>query len=167
MSEANAGDRFRELEDRVSALEGILANNPVLSGLQKSAKDSPATGPVDRSRAIIDMVLNGKSFMAGQYGDDRVEMDFTLTLATDSRPTRAVKGQLVFSDLFGDPGFVIGYTVNESLVPGIPFTAEGVGFDFNQFMSDHNWMLNTNVQDMLAHFEVRSIIFQDGTTETF
>lgn len=94
-------------------------------------------------------------------------MDFTLTLTDESRPTRAVKGRLVFTDLFGDTGFEIGYTVNEPLRPGVPFVAKGIGFDFNQFMSDHNWMVGTEVKDMKVYFEVQSVIFQDGSTESY
>lgn len=167
MSEADVGDRIRELENRVAAIEGILAADQALTGSEKSTNDSSAGDPVDHSRSIVKMVLKRKVFVPGEYGDDRVDMDFALTLAADSRPTRAIKGQLVFSDLFGDPGFIIGYTVNDSLLPGIPFTAKGVGFEFNQFMDDHNWMLGTDIEDMVASFEARSIIFQDGTTESF
>jgi hypothetical protein len=165
MTEEQIGERLRDLENRVEALEALLQREPSVVAPAKS--NSVPLETVDRSRSVVEMALNGKKFVPGQYGDDRIDMDFTLTLAASSRPTRAVKGQLVFTDLFGDTGFIIGYTVNDALQPGAAFAARGVGFDYNQFMNDHNWMLGTDIQDMMSYFEVRSIIYQDGTSESF
>lgn len=160
-------------EEGRASLEARLSDQaqqvPVTASPEKIVADGVAAEvtPAASSRTLITTTLGAKCFIPGRYGDDRIDMDFTLTLTSESRPSRAVKGKLIFTDLFGDTGFEIGYTVNDPLAAGVPFAAKGVGFDFNQFMSDHNWMLGTDLNDMKVYFEIRSVLFQDGSTHTY
>lgn len=84
-----------------------------------------------------------------------------------NKPTRAVKGLLEFTDLFGEVKFRIGLTLNERLEPGRPFTQRGIGFEYNQFMAEHQWMRGTDKADMKVLFRVTNILYADGTAETF
>lgn len=88
--------------------------------------------------------------------------DFELTPATLKKPTRSVKGVLVFCDLFGEIKYQISGTFNNKIEPGIPFIKKGVGVDYNQFMDEHNWLMNTDLKDMTFRFRVVSIIYEDG-----
>jgi hypothetical protein len=155
-------DRLRALEQRVADLEERLEPDSAV-GAEGSATPSPTAD----HRTMLTLRVDGKKFTPGEYGDDRVDLDLTLTLSPDRRATRAVKGSLVFTDLFGDVGFRIGYTVNDPLLPGVPLAIKNVGFDFNQFMSEHNWMLGTDLDDMTYRFEVDSVIYQDGSREDY
>jgi hypothetical protein len=102
-----------------------------------------------------------------QQFQEYVWFDCVFTAVGLSHPTRAVKGVLEFCDLFGAPQFVIGYTLNEPLEPGKPLSVQGIGFDYNQFMSDHRWMLGTPLDDMTVSFRVEQVLFSDGSTQQF
>lgn len=160
--EQSLDGRLKALEQRVADLEERL---DVSYGAD--AKGSATPSSTADGRTMLTLRVDGKRFAPGEYGDDRIDMDLTLTLSPDRRPTRAVKGSLVFADLFGDLGFRIGYTVNDPLLPGVPLAIKNVGFDFNQFMSEHNWMLGTELEDMTYRFEVDSVIYQDGSREDY
>jgi hypothetical protein len=167
MSEDNVEDRLRELESRIAALEAVLKRDLVSTNRDGSAVARVTEEVLNDDRSIVQLSLQSKRYVPGEFGDDRIDMDFTLKLAEGVGPTRAIKGQLLFTDLFGDPQFAVGYTVNDSMVPYEALAPKGVGFDYNQFMSEHKWMLVTDVHDMHCSFKVSSIIFQDGTTKSF
>lgn len=168
MAQEELEERLSAIEDRLAILEARLAGQRSTGAVETSVSVSPSQSPVpaNRSRTVVGLALVSKRFDASDY-QEHIWMDLALTLAADSRPTRAVKGTLAFCDLFGEPQFQIGYTINDPLRPGVPFSAKGVGFEYNQFMSEHQWMLGTEIHDMRVYFDVRQIIFQDGSTESF
>ncbi len=53
------------------------------------------------------------------------------------------------------------------LLPGVPLTIKNVGFDFNQYISDHNGVLATELEDMSYRFEVDSVLYQDDSREDY
>ena len=80
-----------------------------------------------------------------------------------SRPTRAVKGAIGFCDLFGAPVFILAYTLNERLTPGKPVSLFGIGFVYNQFIAEHQWMLGTKLEDMTVRFRIDQILYANGS----
>lgn len=160
-------DRFRELEERVATLEANSGLGTSSKAEAKVLKDPTPADQPDDGRSLVTMKVDLKRFVPGEYGDDRIDLDMTLTLSPDSEPTRAVKGHLVFTDIFGDPQFRIGYTLNDPLSPDVPIKVKEIGFKFNQFLSEHTWMLGTELSDMKYYFDVKSVIHQDGTTQNF
>jgi hypothetical protein len=97
---------------------------------------------------------------------DGIYFDITLDTSHLKKPTRAVKGDIIFSDLFGAEKFRLNWTVNQPLTPGTSYTENGVGFNYNQFEESNNWVRNTELKDMTFQFEVSDILYQDGTRET-
>ena len=102
----------------------------------------------------------------GQY-EDHIWFDVTYMAGALGKPTRALKGLLSFSDLFGEIKFQLNVTLNERLEPGRPFVQNGIGFTYNQFMQDHQWMLSTSKADMKISFLVTNVIYADGSSEEF
>ncbi|KPC30075.1 Unknown protein sequence [Pseudomonas syringae pv. cilantro] len=43
----------------------------------------------------------------------------------------------------------------------------GIGFSYNQFIGEHQWMLITETKDMTYAFKVSNVIYADETTEVF
>ncbi len=83
------------------------------------------------------------------------------------KPTRAVKGVLVFADLFGEPHFRIRITLDDPLKPGAKFGQTGQGFKYNQFLDDHHWVRSTDLANMNIRFEPEEVIYADGSREKF
>lgn len=150
-------ERLVHIESRLDLLES--KNFP-----SATSSHQQTLGPT--SDQLVALTVSSKRFDAGDY-EEHVWFDCIYTLSNTAKPTRAVKGLLEFADLFGDVKFRIQATVNEPLTPGKPLTQSGIGFTYNQFMAEHQWMLATNLSDMSCSFKVLNALYADGTTEAF
>lgn len=150
-------ERLADVERRLALLE---AQNlpPVTSSPRQTS--SPA------SDSLVALNVSNKRFDAGDY-EEHIWFDCIYTLSKSAKPIRAVKGALEFADLFGEVKFRIQVTVNEPLTPGKPLAQPGIGFTYNQFMAEHQWMLSTNLADMRYSFKALNAIYTDGTAEAF
>lgn len=152
--------RLAELERRVSALEG----RPMAAG------QAPTPAPGAKQR-LVSVIVSNKRYDPADYTDGNVHnhiwFDCLYTLAADAKPTRAVKGALVFCDLFGEEFFRLSVTITTPLQPGIALANPGIGFQYNEFIASHTWMLSHDLPDMTIRFDANSAIYADGTTEKF
>lgn len=108
--------------------------------------------------------IRNKRYQEGEY-EKFLWWDAIYNPVRLTKATRAVKGTAEFADLFGEVHFRLKIVINDPMQPGRTFTTLGVGFTFNQFMDDHQWMLATEVSNMTVKFRVQSIIYTDGTME--
>ena len=117
-------------------------------------------------KEIVKLSLYGKEFKEQEL---REYIFFNFGVMGDGldKPTRAIKGILVLSDLFGEAKFKLKWTINEPLTPGVEQFIKGVGFKYNQFKDDHNWVRTEDLKDIKASYIVRSIIYQDGSKMEF
>jgi hypothetical protein len=116
--------------------------------------------------SILRPVLQRKYFQKQDF-QEYVWMDIRWETDNLPKPTRAVKGVLHLTDVFGDPRFSINVTLDEPLRPGTPYLQEGTGFKYNQFMDSHHWVRAAEEKDMRVVFVSESVIYADGTRETF
>lgn len=170
--------RIALLEERVRLLEsaGIASAGQTLAGPGRASGSDqnavPSDSPqVPSPRDVVSLEMRAKRFdpkdpSIRRYSDN-IWMDFSLTLSPELPPTRAVKGRVVFCDLFGEPMFLLGYTVTDPLTPGVPFDVTGVGFEFNEFKDAHKWVLGQAPDNMHVFFEVSQVIFADGRTASY
>jgi hypothetical protein len=162
--------RIRELEKRIEVLEKLVRVRPTTAEEGKRADDLDRK-PRDRSYLIFDVVVSHKQFERRNPEDDKFRSymwyDCTYHPKSLLKPTRAVKGVLEFSDLFGDVRFRMQVTLNERIEPDIPFETKNVGFEFNEYQDDHMWMHATDTKDMAVSFKVLSVMYADGTTEQY
>jgi len=155
--------RVDELEKRVARLEGNASPRQQLDSENRPAAGDPSS--------LIRVRLTNKRYQPqnldlDQY-QDHIWFDCSYLPEKIAKPTRAIKGLLEFADLFGEVKFRIGMTLNDRLEPGRPFSQQGTGFEYNQFLADHQWMLATREVDMRVLFRVTNILYEDGTVETF
>ncbi|KPW57774.1 hypothetical protein [Pseudomonas syringae group genomosp. 3] len=156
-------ERLAEIERRLALLE--------VKDLPPLTKRNDTIELRESQEALIALTVSNKRFDPtntdlGVY-EDHIWFDCSYTLKTGAKPTRAVKGELQFSDLFGEVKFKLQLTINEPLKPGVPLVQRGTGFTYNQFIGEHQWMLITNTKDMTYAFKVSNAIYADGTTELF
>lgn len=149
-----------------------LKDNRAISS--KSARaDSPSkktkTETVEKPLlvpALMNKRFQDANWESGVY-EEAVWFDISWDTASLPKPTRAIKGTLVISDLFGESKLRLKWTINEPLTPGMGYVEKGVGFEYNQFTDSHKWVRATDLKDMTFQFETTDIIYQDGTQETF
>ena len=151
-------DRVAELEARVAALEEALAR---LSTPAPGASAAPPT--TENGVAPILIRLVRKTFLDGIQ--DRIQFEFAFTSNLDN-PVGAFTGVVVLQDLFERDIMRITVTVEEPLQPGGTVTYEG-GIDYNQFMASHQRLNSIAPADLVTKFELETVIFQDGTRESF
>jgi hypothetical protein len=153
-----------------------LTNWKRVSRLEENASPRLQLDSENRSSAVdpsslIRVRLTSKRYQPqnsdlNQY-QDHIWFDCSYLPERLAKPTRAVKGLLEFTDLFGEVKFRIGLTLNDRLEPGRPFSQQGLGLEYNQFLADHQWMLATGEADMRVLFRVTNILYEDGTVEAF
>jgi hypothetical protein len=157
--------QYQELSERVASLEARLS---ALEGRPTSPEVVPARPAQEASdpTAVIRVQVINKRHDVQQF-QQYIWFDCVFTAVELSRTTRAVKGLLEFCDLFGAPQFVIGYTLNQALQPGQSLSVKGIGFDINQFLHEHQWMVGTPLDDMAVRFRVQQVLYADGSAEQF
>jgi len=110
--------------------------------------------------------ISNKRFEKYKY-DENIWFDITWDTSNLKKSTRAVKGILIFADIFGETKFQIKKTINDPLSPNVLLTETGIGFEYNQFKGSHKWIRSTDLKDMTFKFDVKNIIYTDGTSESF
>jgi len=145
------------------------------SSIKKSFSPKPEKSYIDEKISDIKAALkptfmtpdiSNKRFEKYKY-DENIWFDITWNTSSLKKPTRAVKGVLIFADIFGETKFQIKKTINDPLSPNMPLTETGIGFEYNQFKDSHKWMRSTDLKDMTFKFDVLNIIYTDGTSESF
>ena len=142
---------------------------PASQNTNLSSQNSKTPQPKKDNTTWLIPFLSNKVFQAsnpenGIY-QDNIYFDITLDTSHLKKPTRAVKGYIIFSDLFGAEKFRLNWTINQPLTPGTNYTENSIGFNYNQFEDSNIWMRNTELKDMTFQFEVSNILYQDGTRE--
>lgn len=138
------------LKARVALLE---ARAPAGTGSRHTPADQGA------SRALIGVQVSNKRVDANER---QLWLDCTFRADGLKRRMRAAKGTLEFCDLFGAVILPLQFTLNDRLHPGQALARPGMKFQYNEFMADHQWMLATDLHDMIVRFNVDQIIWEDA-----
>ena len=118
------------------------------------------------STEVLSVNLLKKQFDVQDY-EEFIWFDIEFTATGLDKPARAIKGVLNLQDLFGESPMAINLTLDEPLTPGEKVVRQGTGFEYNQFLDSHRWVLATDLQNMAASFTVMSVLYQDGTRRDF
>jgi len=135
-------------------VEAVVYQDGSMEGGEKNAPQNSVLIPT-----LLDKRFQKQDFQEFVWMD--IEWD-TMKL---KKPTRAVKGVLHITDVFGNPQLSINSTIDAPLQPGKPYVEKGIGFKYNQFMDSHSWVLATSKENMRVVFVPKSIIYDDGARE--
>jgi hypothetical protein len=140
----------------------------VSKGKNNAPKPKPKENAKDKfARSAISVNLFGKNFLKSDYRAGRYEDFLKLQLEFKAKgikkPTRAIKGIIVFSDLFGEVKVRLRWTLDDPMAPGQMVNKFNSGFEPNQFSDSHRWLRTTKVEDISTKFEVKNIIYADGS----
>ncbi len=126
--------------------------------------DTGRKPPISAAPDTIEEQLIQVTLLRKNLADNHVlAFDLEFAAAGLDKPSRAVKGWLCLKDLFGETRLRIAWTLYQTLGPGKAVSSRGLGFRYNQFMEDHQWVHRTAVADIVVTFDVEHILFQDGT----
>ncbi len=175
----------REVENAFTgftkSLDSTLDDPPVETTIAEPETNTPASRttpdttiaePVARDRqaksefGLFTPILIDKRISSTDYRE-QIIFDIKLRAVGIEKATRAVKGTLQFTDLFGETQYSAGWTVDEPVSPGETYIHRGAVIEYNQFLDSHNWLVTTDLKDMGARFKVSSIIYQGGTRQDF
>jgi len=115
----------------------------------------------DDSYNLIKPMLFGKRF-EDEAWNKNIWFDILWTPVNLKKDTRAVKGVLIFEDIFGEEKFRIRKTINDSIGAESGLTEFGIGFEYNDFKDSHKWVRGTDFKDMKFKFKVEDIIYKEG-----
>jgi hypothetical protein len=153
------------LEERVTRLEkdvAALKAAAIPAQKEELATPTPNKATVDK---IISVVLTNKRFQPVDYDKSILQAgiywDALFTLASSAKATRAVKGNLVFTDLFDEEKVRVSLTINHPLKPGESFLDKDSGIDYNELRQRDQWLKTTELKDMKVRFEIDSVIYEE------
>lgn len=153
------------IEKKTASFESDPTKSEILS--KKGKGDD--TKLLEPEQETLVPVLTNKSFQKSEVSqglyEDTVWFDITWDTSRIEKPIRAVKGDLIICDIFGEPKLHLRWTINEPLTAGENYQETGVGFEYNQFINSHKWFMGTDFKDMTFKFKIDDIIYQDGTRE--
>lgn len=126
--------------------------------------DTAAVKPIKLVPAVTGKRYVESDWKAGTY-QDAIFFDINWDTSKLPRPTRAVKGILVLADVFGEARFRIKVTIDDAMKPGTPLRQASLGFRYNKFNEDHQWVRATELTNMTFSFEASDVLYADGTKE--
>lgn len=157
------GDLVESLSIRVEAIENQL------TGLKTPSPrtESPANGLASSTghgtslqSGCVKVELVAKHLILQNYDleiyEDRILFELRFHNISKDK-IRALKGDLVFSDLFDEEVFRIGITMNEPVLPGKSCNWSG-GFAYNQFLPEHVHFAGFKAEDMHVHLENERVV---------
>lgn len=147
----------------------LVAEGEKVEAPKSAPVPPPSSSTADSSQSlafeIISVDLIRKEYQKDKY-KDYIWMDMKFEAIGLDKNARAVKGALVFTDLFNEEKFILRLTLDRPIAPNETITETGRGFEYNQFKSEHNWILGTDISNMKVKFLVEHVLYEDGTTQT-
>ena len=158
-----------ELERRIAVLEEFIL--PLIESAD-SAEVNSMSVPLIVETDVIDIDLlelayhesNAANDYANDYSD-WISMSFKFTNNTD-KDLKAMKGAVVFEDLFGEEWMRIGLTVNDPIPSKETFLWEGL-IDYNMFNDQHQKLRSSKVGDVVVSYDLSQILYSDGERVSF
>lgn len=112
----------------------------------------------------IGFEITDKSFVEGNFQDSN---NFTFQFTNNSnKDIEGIKGVITLQDLFGDQIKRVNLSYDEGVVIG-ESKLYRASLDYNQFMDDDIKLRNTDLAKMKYEWEVTTIIYSDGTQESY
>jgi len=145
------GKAWKAEQDRIEAEQKALQ--------EKTAREEAER--IARLQNTVMVTCFEKGFSEVNY-QDYITYKFVIQNKSD-QDIRAVKGEIMFTDLFDDEIKKFTFTYDESIDAGA--TANwNAQTDYNQFINDDVELRNKDLEDLKIVWKPIKVIFQDGTT---
>ncbi len=131
---------------------------------QKAMAEKARLEEEERTTMLTESVMVScfhKSYAKIDY-QDYITFKFAISNKTD-KSIRAVKGVLVFTNLFGDEIKSISFVYDQTILPNSDATWNAQT-DYNQFIDSDVALKNKDLEDLIVVWKPEKIIFDDGTS---
>lgn len=112
----------------------------------------------------VDLEITKKTFFDGDF-QDQIQMDLKFTNKTDKN-IRGVEGILAFYDIFDKEIKKINVAYDKEIPTG-QSKVWNSGIDYNQFINEDVKLKDVELKDLKYKWEVKTIVYEDGSKETF
>jgi hypothetical protein len=128
--------------------------------LQEKAASEEASR-ISRLKNVVIVTCFNKGFIEGDY-DDYISYGFAIKNKT-TKDIRAIKGSLLFTDLFDEEINTIRLTYDTPIKAGVTANWNATT-DYNRFMDKDVSLKNKDLNDLKVIWKPEKVIFMDGTT---
>ena len=172
MAKVFAGAPLRD--DAKTVGDALDAQQAWLSNMSESERRAEALkaevqqkrkAVADQIGGTVTVAFVGAEFLPSSWQEGRYEDYETFDFAVQNLGTRAIKalkGEAVFIDTFGDEYVRVPMQFEESVAPGEKKTIQ-LGMEINKFMDDHKRIMELDASKKFR-FEAEQIVFEDGST---
>jgi hypothetical protein len=173
-------DEKKSLEERVHLLEIKTKDLQIL--IDQTLKLFKQLKPTTLNKKILPQekptpkkkLVSTKQVVTGKLLSKRfVKLDYSKALAlklelknSSIKDIRALKAELVITDLFGDLVMRISFKFEEVIKAGSVITYN-TGIELNQFRDAHMRLKNIEMLNIKSYIEPLMILYVDGTSENF
>jgi hypothetical protein len=130
---------------------------------------SPSKTETSREPSPINARLLKKSFLGSDIQERRYEDFITLSIEFNNgtgKDVRAFEGVFTFSDLLDNKILGSRIAISDPVKAGAKYKWDGE-LNYNQFIASHKKLRSEEQQNLKTSFEIRKILFADGTTQKF
>jgi hypothetical protein len=156
---------FQAAADGVKkTLSSAAGVGPTSSESEK--KETPAPKPKEPSPFSVTLVKKG--FQAADYSVD-IKAAITFEVNFDNltgKDIRAFDGSLTFTDLLDNTILSAKLAINDPVSSGSQLDWSGQ-LGYNQFIDKHERLKNEEFQNLKVRFDVKKILFSDGSVKEF
>ncbi|WP_417800177.1 hypothetical protein [Tenacibaculum sp.] len=145
------GKRWKEKEEELEKEQKLLAEKAKKEELER----------INRLSESVVISCFEKGFYKYKY-EDYITYKFVIQNKS-SKNIRAVKGSLIFSNLFDEEIKTINLVYDKVLTADTTVNYEAQT-DYNQFSDSDKALKNKELKDMKVKWKPEKIIFEDGTT---
>lgn len=145
------GKAWRAEQDRIEAEQKALQ--------EKAAREEAER--IARLENAVMVTCFKKGFSEVDY-QDYITYGFAIENKSE-QDIRAVKGEIIFTDLFDDEIKTLGFTYDQPIGAG-DIANWNATTDYNQFRNEDVRLRNKNLEDLKIVWKPIKVIFQDGTT---
>ena len=145
-------------QDTAAGLKGLFGGN------SKSEASKPKVTKQSKASPISAKLLR-KGTREGEYGRSSITFAISFTNSTEKN-IRAFDGTLVFTDLLGNEIHGAKLAVNDPISAGGVLDWEGK-LDYNQFISAHERLRNSETENTKAVFVLKKVLFEDGEVKEY
>ena len=137
-------------------------------GVAKTEIVSPEENTTQSNKVSLEILKKGfneSDFSSGNYYPEQITMELKFTNETD-KDIKGVEGMLTLYDIFDNKisSTSVGY---DKSIPAHQSKIWKSGTDYNQFMDEDVKLKNTELENLKYKWEVTTIIYTDGSKETF
>lgn len=151
---------FSEVATQTSqALKGMFGKFGEGQSPSSDVSPSPSAQPNKVTLAVL-----SKGFDSADFSSS-ITLKIQLTNITD-KDIKGVQGTLVFKNIFGDEITSSDISYDKGIPKNGTITWE-IGRHYNQFMDSDTKLKNADLSDLKYDWQVKTIVYQDGTQETF